>query len=396
MPPWQTTLIVVYSVIVVVAFLRHFILTRSFRATTFLTPDDRPESAGFVSIFVPAKDEESGIERCLRSLLAQEGVEFELFGVDDRSTDRTPDIIERLATEDPHSRLTLIRIKELPPGWTGKCNALMQAQASAKGDWLLFVDADTVHHPRCVATALRYAQSTNADLLSLLPALAAGSFWEGVLQPFAASCLIVLYPLARVNDPAQKDYAFANGQFILMRRSAYDRIGGHASVRDKFLEDVNLARKVRDAGLNLNVAVASDLYATRMYHSLAQSIRGWARIFYAGLEHRRGQLALLTAFILIFSVTAYVAVLGGCLLWLLGYGCLFVKTIFWLGVAHCVAQLTVFYRMYRSMKAPLRYLPFRFLAVGLMLWIIAKAVVTRFTHRVEWRGTSYGKDFRRS
>jgi chlorobactene glucosyltransferase len=392
MPGYQIAIVVVYAIIVLIALSRHLILNRSLKATVFLEPDPAANPPGLVSIFVPAKDEEKTIERCLRSLLQQESVKFELFAVDDRSTDRTAELVQRMADQD--QRLKLIQIKELPPGWTGKCNALQQAQAHGKGDWLLFVDADTIHHPRCIATALEYATKNNVDLLSLLPALEAASFWEGVVQPFAASCLIVLYPLARVNDPTDKDHAFANGQFILIRRSAYDAIGGHESVRDKFLEDVNMARQIRNTGLSLNVAVAPELFATRMYASLASIIKGWSRILYSGLDHRLSRLAILTALIIVFSVTAYVAVLGAGLLWLLGYGCPFTRTIFFLGLAHVVIQMTVFYRMYRLTKSSMWYLPLRFLAVGVMLWIIAKTVVMCFTHRVEWRGTSYGRELR--
>ena len=386
---WQIAIVNAYSVVVVVAALRHMMLTRSLQATPFLRPEVRPPTAGLVSIFVPAKDEEATIERCLRSLLAQEGVEFELFGVDDRSSDRTAEIIERIASEDP--RLKLIRIANLPSGWTGKCNALQQAQAQAKGDWLLFVDADTIHHQRCVATALHRAKSRNVDLFSMLPALEAGSFWEGVIQPFAAACLMILYPLARVNDPASPRYAFANGQFILIRRSAYDKVGGHESVKDKFVEDINLARQARKAGLKLEVAMGPDLFATRMYSSLSSIIKGWSRIFYAAIDGRASRLALLTAFILVFSVAGYVAVVGGGLLWATGHGCEFTKAIFILGVAHVLIQMTVFARIYLVTRSSLAYLPLRFLAVGAMLWIIAKTLVMCRTHRVEWRGTTYGQ-----
>jgi chlorobactene glucosyltransferase len=389
MPGWQITIIAVYATVVLIALLRHIVLSRSLATTVFLKPESLNDPAGFVSIFVPAKDEEATIERCLRSLLAQEGVTFELFAVDDRSTDRTAEIVNRIAKED--SRLKLIQITELPPGWTGKTNALQQAQVHAKSDWLLFADADTIHHPRCIATALRRAQERNLDLFSMLPALEAGSFWEGTIQPFAAACLMIVYPLSWINDPNAKDYAFANGQFILIRRSAYDKIGGHASVKDKFVEDINLARQVRNAGLSLEVAMGPDLFATRMYSSLSSIIKGWSRIFYAAIDGRPIRIAALTAFILIFSVAGYAAVVGGGLLWALGYGCPFTKTIFFLGVAHVLIQMTVFARVYRITKSSLAYLPVRFLAVGAMLWIIAKTLVMCRTHRVEWRGTTYEK-----
>jgi chlorobactene glucosyltransferase len=393
MPGWQITIIAVYATVVLIALLRHIVLSRSLATTVFLKPDMPALMLGHatpqLSIFVPAKDEEATIERCLRSLLAQEGVTFELFAVDDRSTDCTAEIVNRIAKED--SRLKLIQITELPPGWTGKTNALQQAQVHAKSDWLLFVDADTIHHPRCIATALTRAQERNLDLFSMLPALEAGSFWEGTIQPFAAACLMIVYPLSWINDPNAKDYAFANGQFILIRRSAYDKIGGHASVKDKFVEDINLARQVRNAGLSLEVAMGPDLFATRMYSSLSSIIKGWSRIFYAAIDGRPIRIAALTAFILIFSVAGYAAVVGGGLLWALGYGCPFTKTIFFLGVAHVLIQMTVFARVYRITKSSLAYLPVRFLAVGAMLWIIAKTLVMCRTHRVEWRGTTYEK-----
>jgi cellulose synthase/poly-beta-1,6-N-acetylglucosamine synthase-like glycosyltransferase len=392
---WEIAALSLYSVVVVAAFARHFVLTAVFRGMTFLRPGSlRIDASGApsVSILIPAKDEEAVLERCLRSVLAQDYPNFEVLVIDDRSEDRTAAIATSHAAED--SRLRLLQVKDLPEGWTGKTHALDLGQREATGEWLLFVDADTTMHPACLTVALREAVDHGSDLLSVLPSLETASFWEKAIQPFAGACLMVLFPLSRVNDPKQPEYAFANGQFILIRRTAYDAIGGHAAVRDKFVEDIHLGRLVRNNGLILRAVMAPDVLSVRMYSSFSAIVRGWSRILYSSFVDRPGKLALLAAFILVFSVTAYVAIVGGGIVFAFGCHCPFVASAFALGVAHEIIQTTVFARIYALTRTPRRYLALRFLGVFVMLWILARTFRMCRTHQVVWRGTQYGKNLR--
>ena len=165
--------------------------------------------------------------------------------IDDRSTDRTGPIASELADRDP--RIRVLSNDHLPPGWTGKTHVLHQAAEQARGDWLWFLDADTVHAPEFLGVMMEYARAQRAALVSLLPELRCETFWEQLVQPLGAIVLMQSFPLHRVNDDRSK-LAFANGQSILDRAAAYDAAGGHAAVRDRFVEDIGMAVQGQGAG----------------------------------------------------------------------------------------------------------------------------------------------------
>jgi cellulose synthase/poly-beta-1,6-N-acetylglucosamine synthase-like glycosyltransferase len=386
----EQVLVTLYGVIVAICLVRHFIWSWAMRSTPFLAPTQvrwNDQEAPKVSILVPAKDEEKGIQACLESLLQQDYPNYEILVVNDRSVDRTASIVESVARKDP--RVKLLTIHELPDGWTGKTNALQQLQTLATGEWLLFVDADTRQHPTSLSVCIQDSLVHQTDMLSVMPALDMHSFWERVVQPFAAMCLMILYPLPQVNDPKRKDMGFANGQFILVRRLAYDQIGQHTLVRDKFVEDVHLGRLVRQRGLALRVAMAPDLVSVRMYSSLKEIVRGWARILYSGVDMRPARLWMIQALIVVFSLLAYVVLAVTAFLILTGQATPFVWIMFWLGIAHEVLQETMFARIYYTTRSRLDYLVFRPLAVATMLYVVGRAIRMCKTHAVVWRGTAY-------
>ena len=395
MEPWQISILTAYGVVVLAAFARHLVLSRLMPGIPFLTPSSpkmEETDAPLVSIMVPAKDEERGIEACLRSLLAQDYPNFEVLVVDDRSEDATPDIVRKLCAED--GRLRLVRIDHLPGGWTGKTHALHVCSSHAKGDWFLFVDADTRHHRSTLSVTLRDFLDHGVGMGSLMPALQAESFWERVIQPFAGICLMMFYPLTRVNDPQRKEAGFANGQFILVSRAGYEAIGGHEAVRDQFVEDIHLGRAARTAGIGLRVVVGRDLSSVRMYATMTEIVRGWSRILYSAVDHRPAKLYLLFLSICVFSVTSYAVLVGSGAVLLAGAGGPFASTLFLLGAAHQILQETLMARIYALSRSRLRYLAFRVLAVFVMLYIIVHTIRMCRTHQVQWRGDRYGKELR--
>jgi chlorobactene glucosyltransferase len=237
-----------------------------------------------VSIIVPARNEQRNIERCVTSLLEQDYASYEVIVVDDDSTDDTPDLLDDIARHHPHGdKLWVLRIKDLPLGWAGKPHALHAGVQEAHGDWLLFTDADTWHAPNALRTALVRATDEEIDLYTLGAKQELPGFWNKIMMPVAYLGISMQYPIAKVNDPTSS-IAIANGQYILIRRSVYDIIGGYArpDLRNTLLDDRDLARVVKENGFRLRMEDGRDLVHVHMYSNLRTTWRGWRKNAYIG------------------------------------------------------------------------------------------------------------------
>jgi len=246
--------------------------------------NEQAEAPSLVSIIVPARDEERNIHRCVTSLLDQDYDNSEVIAVDDGSTDGTASILADLAREHPRGqRLRVERVDELPVGWAGKPHALHLGTQAARGDWLLFTDADTWHAPGALRFAMQQANNEDADLLSLGSTQELPGFWNKVLMPLAYMGISMLYPIKAVNDP-RSPIALANGQYILIRRSAYNIVGGYArpDLRATLLDDRDLARVVKDNGFHLRLDDGRGLIHVWMYQDLREAWRGWRKNVYLG------------------------------------------------------------------------------------------------------------------
>lgn len=223
-----------------------------------------------VHVIVPARNEQDSIGACLESLICQQGIEFQVTVVDDGSTDRTRTIAESF----PHVRV--LSSQEPTAGVTGKSAALISGARNAQAEWLLFTDADTVHYPGSLAATIKEAEDRGADLLSYSPEQVAVTWSERALMPVVFAELARTYPPARVNDPADPVVA-ANGQYILVRRKVYEKLGGHRAVASKVLEDVELARLFKSAGHKIWFRHGAGLVRTRMYRSFPAMVEGWTK-----------------------------------------------------------------------------------------------------------------------
>jgi glycosyltransferase involved in cell wall biosynthesis len=233
-----------------------------------LPPSARPA----VSVIVPARNEGVCLGACLQSLVNQGGAPLKIIVVDDHSTDRTREIA--LSFSNQHVRV--IEAGPLPPGWTGKNNAVTAGSKAAAGEWLLFTDADTIHLPGSLARSLEEAKRHCASLLSYSPEQIVESFWEKAIMPVIFAELAASYRPSQVSDP-KSPAAAANGQYILITREAYDAVGGHAAVAANLLEDVALARIVKQSGRKIFFRYGADAVQTRMYRSFAQLREGWTK-----------------------------------------------------------------------------------------------------------------------
>ncbi len=223
-----------------------------------------------VSVIVPARNEEASLGACLRSLTAQSGVELEIIVVDDQSTDSTRKVAETFAG------VKVISTGELPPGWSGKCNAVCAGAKLAQGDWLLFTDADTIHLPGSLARSLEEARRESAALLSYSPEQEVRGLLQWAVMPAIFAELAAKYPPRQVSDPASL-VAAANGQYLLISRAAYEAVGGHQAVASSLLEDLELAQLVKVAGHRIRLRHGKGQVRTRMYRDTGSLLEGWTK-----------------------------------------------------------------------------------------------------------------------
>jgi glycosyltransferase involved in cell wall biosynthesis len=350
------------------------------------------DEAPVVSVIIPARNEELSIASCLESLVGQvvelaptktagfnkvlatpAGLSYEIIVVDDGSTDRTAAIAESF------KQVSLIAADPLQAGWTGKSNACATGARHGRGSWLLFTDADTVHKPNALERSLAEAKSHQASLLSYSPQQDVSDFVQCALMPLIFAELACTYRSKDVCDPASP-VAAANGQFLLITREAYDAVGGHAAVAGNLLEDVALARLVKQSGRKLQFRYGGDIVRTRMYRTFTQMREGWTKNF-ALLFPMTEKLALKRSLEFIGSIGAAIA-----------------AALAWISGAHRAAlvpatvSITTTFNIYRRVrKAHFGTLCTILSPLGLPLfsYLLLRSRIFHKKGRVAWKGREY-------
>jgi chlorobactene glucosyltransferase len=349
--------------------------------------DAAPVEGPLVSVVIPARNESQTIKAVVRFILTSSYGAFELLVVDDRSTDDTAAIVERLAAGDP--RIRLVRGEPLPDGWYGKPWACAQGARAAAGRLLLFTDADTRHEPELLGRAVGALGHERADLVTVAPHQRCVTFWERLVMPQIWLLLGLRYHPREVNRARRERDVIANGQFILTTRKAYDAVGTHAAVRHEVAEDLALAQAYLRQGRRIHFAFAERLMETRMYQSLPQLVEGWSKNVYLGgrksFPQEPARRALVPAML--------VAAIG---FWLLPPLVLFAGT---LGAdigalarpALIAAGLSMLFwgLISYGMKIPVAYGPLYPLGALMAMYIVLRST-WRGERRVEWRGRVYG------
>lgn len=282
-------------------------------------PTHPPVADVRVSVLLPVRDEEHRVEPCLRALLAQRGVPaYEVVILDDGSTDATAEVVSRVAADDP--RVRLVTGAPLPGGWLGKPHACQQAADAADpaSEVLIFVDADVVLAPDAIAAALAVLDESALDLISPYPRQIAGSTAERLVQPLLQWSWLTTLPLRLAEASPKPSLTAANGQFLVVRRTAYDAADGHTAVRDDVLEDIGLLRAVKRTGGRGVVTDGSTLGECHMYGSWHELRDGYGKSLWAAFGSPAGAAAAVGGLALLYVVPA-VAALRGSRLGLLGY-----------------------------------------------------------------------------
>ena len=348
-----------------------------------LLRDYPPQTAGpLLSVIIPARNEALNVERCVRSILAAPYQPLEVIVVDDRSNDGTGEIVERPApAPETRGRLRLVRGAELPAGWFGKQWALVQGFRAARGDLLLFADADTWHEPELIPRAVAALRTERVDLLTVLPRQEMVSFWERLIQPHVFLALQArVGDFRRVNRTRVEWDAIANGQFILMPREAYQVIGTHEAVRNTVVDDAALALTVVRRGKDLFLLHGPEFMHVRMYRSLGDIIAGWSKNLALGAPFLMPPIPLLRHLVPYLIWMPSLAWVAPPLVWAL--------TGWSVAAAATGISLAIWLLVYWQERAPLWYALLYPLGAAMVGFIMLRSAI-RGGRKVEWRGRVY-------
>lgn len=275
------------------------------------------DQAPLVSICIPARNEEAVIERCVESVLKQDYPNFEVIVLDDESTDNTPDILEQLNSSNDNL-LKVIKGKPKPDSWLGKPWACRQLADEARGKILVFIDADTWLEKKAVAKMVRTMGHDVIGFLTLWPQQKLGTFWEKNVIPLVYYALLTLLPtryvykapkwIPEIFRPAIAPlFAAACGQCMVFKKDAYDAIGGHESVKDNVVEDVALAKRIKEKGFRMKMYHGVGTISCRMYTSQKELREGFGKNFLAGFNYNIPLFVFMALLHLITFITPFIA-----------------------------------------------------------------------------------------
>jgi chlorobactene glucosyltransferase len=253
----------------------------------------------FVSVLVPARNEELNIKNILTSLLNQNYPDYEVIVLNDHSEDATGKIITEIKEKFP--QLKVLNGKPLPEEWTGKCYACIQLYEKSKGEFILFTDADTTHKPDSLRRSVTISLERNADMLTIFPEMTMISFAEKIMMPMLWFTILLLLPFYFVDKKGFVKFSVGMGPFMMFRRTAYEKIGGHYGVKNAIVEDVWLARKIKEHDLKLIVEDGYEMLSVRMYRNFGEIWRGFSKNIFAGFQFSSFSLFIVNLFyILLF------------------------------------------------------------------------------------------------
>ncbi len=335
--------------------------------------DDTPFPA--VSIVIPARNEERNLEQALKSVLDLDYPDLEIIAVNDRSTDRTEGILDKMAQRDP--RLNVVTIESLPVGWIGKPHALHVGAQRARGEFLLFTDADIVFHPFALRKAVAHVQANGFDHVTLIPeGTMPGNFLTTLSATFGMFMFMIFKPW-EARNPQSRCY-MGVGAFNLIRTSVYRALGGHEPVALRPDDDLKFGKLVKDAGYGQDVLNGRGMVTVEWYRSVAELIDGLMKNMFAGMEYRVSSVMAATLAALVLHIWPWIGVwmTGG---WpQAGYA----VTIIMMIVSFGCAMGPFGVKWWQGLFLPL--------TIGLLVYIQCRsAALALWRGGIVWRGTFY-------
>jgi glycosyltransferase involved in cell wall biosynthesis len=329
-----------------------------------------------VAMIVPARNEERAVERALRRLIALDYENNQVIAVDDRSTDRTGEIMDAVASEAPN-KLKVIHVRELPPGWMGKTHAMWTGASQTDSDWLLFTDADVMFRPDTLRRAVAYAEAENADHLVLFPKMIMKRFTEKMMIAFFQLLFVFGHRPWKVADPNAKDH-MGVGAFNLVRRSAYESVGTYERLRMEVVDDMKLGKVIKNAGFRQRVVFGDDLIAIRWARGARGVINNLTKNFFAVMSFQTWRSLGSCLGMAILNLLPFVGVL-------IAHG--------WERVPYAIALASMFC-LYSGIWRQGDIHPWYFflhpVSSTLFIYIMLRStLVTLWNNGVEWRGTRY-------
>ncbi|MFQ6043773.1 MAG: glycosyltransferase [Candidatus Poribacteria bacterium] len=343
-------------------------------------PVDIPNSPK-ISIIVPARNEEDNIRRCLESLQAVEYPNIEIIAVNDRSADKTGEIIAEIAQVD--ERVKFIQVKDLPDGWLGKIHAIHQGILHTTGDWYLFIDADVAIHKKAPEIALSYCLNNELKMLSIALKSSLETFWENIIMPVILGGISFLNPLDKVNDP-DDEAAMASGAFIFVNASSYRAIGGF---KNSIPTDVGLARSTKANGVPYRFMLGQKIGSTRWYESFREIWEAWSKYTFAGMNYQISEAIESILWLFILGILPFIVLIDQSVT-LIFQGSYF-SPIFWLALAQTLIILG--YRFYSAVSQGLAksYFFTHPLGSAIFIGIIINSVFRGLAEKSSWRNNGF-------
>jgi glycosyltransferase involved in cell wall biosynthesis len=328
-----------------------------------------------ISLIFAARDEEEKLPNALATLEAMDYPRLEIIAVDDRSQDATAKILDEFAAAQ--TNLHAVHVVELPSGWLGKPHALQRAYEASSGEWLLFTDADVKFERSALRRAVALARHENLDHLTLFADVEMHGFWETTLLTFFGFAFHVSNDAYRVSDPNSRAYVGV-GAFQLLRRSTYEAIGTHRRLAMEVVDDMKLAKLVKQGGFRSGVGLGQEFVSLRWHAGAGNIIRGVTKNFFAAFGYKLWFAAAAVAGMLLLNVAPFVGVFAG-------HGWIRVACGIAVGMALCmhvgvdvVNKVSPFY----ALTHPLGAILFCYM-------IVRSVAVTLWRGGVTWRGTFY-------
>ena len=305
-------LIIEHTIILLISISILMIARSNSRSISSLFSVKNKKSNSSLSILIPARNEEDNIEKCLRSLIADDNPNFEFLILDDNSKDQTSKIVENLSKIDP--RINLIKGSKLPKDWSGKNWACHQLSSKAKSDFILFIDADTWVSNQTINKAICYMEETKCALLTVMPKRNSNCFIEKLIFPLIDWITTSFMPI-KIAGTIKTPYISATfGQFMMFQKEKYFQSGGHGALKGNVLDDFELGRAIKRKGLIWKLLDGNKSVETNMYQTNIEAIRGLSRSIFPTFEYRISTFLLAASILFLITLGPYISIY----FWLIG------------------------------------------------------------------------------